>query len=39
MTTATTERATEADFHLVESLSIVSRWSRLDEFAEVLTEV
>ena len=29
----------EADFHLVESLSIVSRWSRPDEFAEVLTEV
>lgn len=29
----------EADFHLVESLSIVSRWSRPEEFAEVLMEV
>ena len=27
-----------ADFHLVESLSTVSRWSKPDEFAEVLTE-
>ncbi len=28
-----------ADFHLVESLSTVSRWSKPDEFAEVLTEI